>query len=709
MSSAKWIWRRGDAQANTWMCFARDFVCDHPSGPWILRIAADTKYWLSVNGKTVLREGGLKRGRSPRATYCDEVDIGGFLRPGTNRVAILVWYFGKDGFSHLSSGHGGLYVETVSTVVGGLVSDENWKVRRNDAFLQQPEGEEGPNFRLPESDIHYDASRAPGPWTDGGFDLSDWEDAEPLGEDEMAAFGALVERPIPLFRFSELTDFVNSGKVRGLHIERDTTLVMRLPSNLQFTPYLQIEAPRGKRIVIDTESYATANAPDVNGLKCVYWTKDGPQAYESPGWMNGETARFRLPAGITVRALRYRRTAYAVDRAGYFRCDDPFLNRLWEKCYRTLHLCMRDTFMDCPNRERAQWWGDADIEAQMALYCMDERANALYENGVYTMVEWYEATGMMLTVVPCGNARFELPFQNLAGIRGFVRYYRHTGRLALLERAYPMAKDYVSRYALDAQGLAIHRAGSWDWPDWGDNADIAVMENAWLCLALDACGDMAALLNKPEDARAFRAKAETVRRAARSAFAVGGAFYHRTDNGRLDDRANALALLAGFCDEKNSDGVAKVLETVENASPYMEKTVLEALCESGRTEAAMTRMKRRYAAMVGDDYSTLWELWTKEASLNHGWSGGPLIILSRYVAGIRPEGDGSRWIVAPNPCGLKHIECAAPTRYGPLTVRIDREDGANRLEIIHPGELTVEAATPTGEEGEAWTVISRSL
>ncbi len=104
MKTAKWIWLRSENRENTWMCFAKDFVPGKPSEPWVLRVAADSKYWLYINGQTVLREGGLKRGRSPHSTYCDEIDISGFLAPGVNRLAVLVWYMGRDGFSHLSSG-----------------------------------------------------------------------------------------------------------------------------------------------------------------------------------------------------------------------------------------------------------------------------------------------------------------------------------------------------------------------------------------------------------------------------------------------------------------------------------------------------------------------------------------------------------------------------------------------------------------------------
>ena len=79
-----------------------------PSVP--ARIAVDSKYWLWVNGHLVVFEGGLKRGPRPGAGYYDEVDLAGHLHGGRNAIALLVWYFGKDGYSHQSSGEPGVVV-----------------------------------------------------------------------------------------------------------------------------------------------------------------------------------------------------------------------------------------------------------------------------------------------------------------------------------------------------------------------------------------------------------------------------------------------------------------------------------------------------------------------------------------------------------------------------------------------------------------------
>ena len=95
-------------QPNTWLNFKKSFQLSDVPDIVVARIAVDSKYWLWINDELVVFEGGLKRGPNPQDTYYDEVDISSYLKRGDNTISILVWYFGKHGFSHKSSGKAGL-------------------------------------------------------------------------------------------------------------------------------------------------------------------------------------------------------------------------------------------------------------------------------------------------------------------------------------------------------------------------------------------------------------------------------------------------------------------------------------------------------------------------------------------------------------------------------------------------------------------------
>lgn len=101
VSVPQWITAFENQNAtNSWICFQKEFNINAVPAKALTRIAADSKYWLWINGKLVVLEGAVKRGPNPNDTYYDEVDIAPHLKQGHNLISALVWYFGKEGFSY---------------------------------------------------------------------------------------------------------------------------------------------------------------------------------------------------------------------------------------------------------------------------------------------------------------------------------------------------------------------------------------------------------------------------------------------------------------------------------------------------------------------------------------------------------------------------------------------------------------------------------
>lgn len=608
-----------EGAANVWIDFARGFSLGKVPASVPARIAVDSKYWMWVNGKLAVFEGGLKRGPNPHDSYYDEIDIAPYLKKGDNEIKVLQWYFGKEGFSHKSSGSPVFIFDAPSI---GLFSDAQWDCRVNTAYGDT--GEPFPNYRLPESNIHYDASAVP----------AQWQKAVCVKN----SLGNLHKRPIPQWK-----DYgVKKVKYVTRPGEAADTLVARLPYNMQMTPVLKIRDRRGGSLIgIETDH---SHAAGTDNIRAEYVTRKGVQKYESIGWMNGDYIFLIVPKGVKVCSIKYRETGYDTAPDGHFSCDDEFYNSFWKKGLRTLYVNMRDTFFDCPERERAQWWGDAVVLMGECFYTYSTSTHALMSKAIHELAAWQNEDGSLHSPVPAGNYNTELPAQMLASIGryGFWNYYMNTGDKQTVQDVYPAVKKYLGVWEQDADGLTAYRTAGWNWGDWGDERDMRLIYAGWHCIALETAADMADLLGYKDDASAYRQTMEEVK-AAYNACWTGSEYRHPSYEGLTDDRVQALAVLAGIAAEDKYPAILEVLKKEEHASPYMEKYVMEALFEMGYGDYAMERTRKRFSEMVLDsEHNTLYEGWGigengfGGGTVNHAWSGGSITVIASELCGIRP-------------------------------------------------------------------------
>ncbi len=677
---------------NLWICYRKTFTLSDfpPNGgagkppPAITRIAVDSRYWLWVNGQQVVFEGGLKRGPNPTDTYYDTVNLSRYLVKGNNTVAILAWYWGKDGFSHKSSGQPGLLFELNA---GGqtIVSDSSWSTRLHPAY-GNTQGRQ-PNFRLSESPIRFDARADIEGWTATSYPDGDWQSPVEMGLPPAAPWNQLWRRPIPQWKNSGLCTYANAASLPSESTGQP--IIAQLPYNAQVTPYLKIDAPPGLTLTLSTDDR-------LNEIYTQYVTRGGVQEFETFAWMNGHNVIYDIPKGIKILTLKYRETGYNTELSGAFTCNDEVLSRLWTKAQRTLYITMRDNFMDCPDRERAQWWGDAVNEIGETFYALSPSANALSQKAISNLVEWQRPNHAVFSPCPAGNWDKELPPQMLASVGkyGFWTYYLATGDRQTMVEAYPHVRDYLTLWKLDADGLVIHRAGEWDWADWGDNIDARLLDNAWLCLALEGAANMAELLDKNGEAAEYRATRKSLIAAINQHLWNGQAYRTPTYKGATDDRGNGLAVVAGIADPAKYPAIKQVLATERHASPYMEKYILEALALMDDPEATLARMEERYRTIVASPMTTLPEEWGGGTD-NHAWSGGPLTILSQYIAGIAPIAPAYKtYQVRPQIGHLTSLHTVVDTVQGTIELTLSRDTGHYRLTLQSPQGTTALVCLP---------------
>jgi len=690
---AQWIWRPGDQFGNAWVAYRKTFDLAEKPAEAIASIAVDSKYWLWINGQMVVREGGLKRGPTPSDTYYDAVDIAEHLEPGPNTIAVLVWYWGRSGYSHLDSGKGGLLFE--ANIDGTLVkSDPSWLSQRHPSFGNT--GAPVPNGRLPEHNIAFDARNGMSGWMNPGFNAGSWRPSDVQAYPPGGPWNRLFERPIPQWRDSGLQPYLNQPSFPFDAI--GDTLLLKVPYHAHVTPYFRVEAPEGLVIDMRTDHYTTTSIDGVTKIYSVrteYTTREGEQEFETPAWMSGDAVLYHFPPGVRVLDLQYRETSYDADFAGWFTSSDDLLNRLWIKARRTVAASMRDYFMETPDRERKQATGDGTIAILSALHSYDDRVHPLIRKFWSEFEAWRTPNGVFLSGVP-GDWEIELSQQNLFafGDLGLWNYYLHTGDIETIRSLYPAIREYLLLWDMQPNGLVAHRSTGWNWYDWGVNIDEPLIENAWYYIALRGAVKMASLTGSTADIPVWSARMETLKEAYNRELWDTNRYHTEGQFGRPDDRGNALAVLADFPTSLYRGHLNRLFRSEMHASPYMENFVAAALFHLGDADLAIARMKERYCDMIESESSTLWEFWDPNvASKSHQFGSGTLRTLSQYVAGIQPTEAGFKQMrIAPMIGALDRVDAGVPTQFGIASVRVETVDRPPEGEPV----LTMGVSIPQG-------------
>lgn len=703
---ASWIGVADAPKINQWIAYRHTVTLPSTPKLAVARIAADSKYWLWINGTLVVFDGQLKRGPTPHDTYYDRVDLSGHLQKGKNTIAILLWHFGRHGFSHNSSGKAGLVFE--ANLDGkDLVSGTEWKAMLHPAFVQK--GAPRDKGWLPENDVFFDARRDLNGWQQPSYDDSAWPKAVAFGVPPCAPWNKLVLRPIPLWQDRGLKPYENAASLPK--VSNGGIIEAKLPHNLHMSAYMKIDAPAGMCIELRTDNYDGKNIC----LKTEYTTREGVQEFETPVWLNGHETHYVMPARIKILDLKYRETGYDTGFAGTFECDDAFLNRLHQKAVRTLYVTMRDTYMDCPDRERAQWWGDEVIELGEAFYALDAKGWLLARKGILELINWQRKDNTLFSPVPAGNWDQELPMQMLAsvGYYGFWTYFKYSHDAETMKTVYPGVKRYMSVWQLGDDGLVVHRNGGWLWGDWGDDRkDWPLLFNTWVYLALKGQMEMAKQMGLKQDMTAIKTRMDSIEANFNKAFWKGHQYRSNGYRGPADDRGHALAVVAGLAGPDKYEAIRKVLQTQYLSSIYMEKYVLEALYIMHFEDDAGQRMKRRYEPMVAHSDTTLWEHWERGGARNHGWSGGPMTLMSQYILGVAPETMGyDTYHVLPQLGSLRTVKGNVPSVKGPIGVDIRDDPTTFSLSLASPARTKALVGIPKdrAEDFSSITVNAKTV
>ncbi|OLF05610.1 alpha-L-rhamnosidase [Actinophytocola xinjiangensis] len=404
-----------------------------------------------------------------------------------------------------------------------------------------------------------------------------------------------------------------------------------------------------------------------------------------------------------------------LERAGWFECSNPLLNRFHENVVWSARGNFVDVPTDCPQRdERFGWTGDAQIFAPTAAFLFDSAG--FLTSWLADLSADQRADGSVPWVVP---DVFPWPTPGAAAWSDAAVLvprvlHQRTGDLGLLRRQLPGMCAWVDHAAALAGEDRVW-SGGFQFGDWLDPSappddpfaaltDPDLVATAYLARSAGALAEVAGLLGETALAARYDELADEVRAAFTREFV--------TESGRVlgeTPTAYALAITGDLLPTAGQRRRAgERLADLVRAAGFRTATgfvgtplVTDALCATGHSDVAYRLLTQTgcpswlYPVTVGA--TTVWERWDALApdgsinpgamtSFNHYALGAVADWLHRSVAGLAPAAPGYRELLVrplPGPA-LTHASASHRTPYGMASVTWRRAGGRLTLRVTVP-------------------------
>ncbi|MEN6372580.1 MAG: family 78 glycoside hydrolase catalytic domain [Armatimonadota bacterium] len=184
--NGSWIWTSEKTEdRNAFARFRRTF--DYSGGPAVIRITADSRYVLYINGEYI-GQGPVREW--PAHWRYDEYDIGPYLRQGDNAVAVLVNSFGEGNFQYIPAPKG--LLAEIETSEGIIVTDSEWLAMPDPSFFSSVPRIDSQEGFEEQFDARFDDG-----WTKPNYNGQNWPKAAELRPAIDGFHGVLEEREIP--------------------------------------------------------------------------------------------------------------------------------------------------------------------------------------------------------------------------------------------------------------------------------------------------------------------------------------------------------------------------------------------------------------------------------------------------------------------------------------------------------------------------------
>lgn len=749
LENAKWIWvREADSPDNTFIYARKQLTLRAKPASATISVAADSRYKLYINGKYV-GKGSVPPGIG--YTFFDTHDVTGLLDKGDNVIALLAHYSGECAGR---PSHPGVLCQASIELPNEnitITTDETWRVLSAPDWSSGARIGEGLGFQEV-----YDARAAQDGWNNVKFRDRDWEDATVVAPSGALPWGKMVPRDIPpLFEERLLPHAVvgaYNSPARGADLQMaDLPQAM---AEAELSPLSRgavkepnaltaehgithIKTPRGDEgvvVILDfgrevfgnleigiagsasgsidigysellEDGRAKPNRLDMRYADAIRLRKGRLewQSFDPRGFRYVQIEFRRCTKAVALEYVRINETTYPVRETGSFECSDSLLNEVWRIGARTVRLCMSDTFITSPWSELGQWWGDARIESRAAFYAFGD--SALLAQALRQIVDSQRPDGAIPGMHPAIDED-TIPDYALLWVFSILDHYGFANDADLLAGLYPSVRRLLGWFARHAgeDGLLAQVPGRL----FIDHADLArsgtvTSLNCLYYQGIRVAGVIASVIGNQADANEYAAAAAKLRLAInKHLYSPKRGLYAdcRIDGKLVEEysrQTNVLAALFDIPDHYQKSTICRQLldgSLPAISTPYFASYLLETLYSADLHVEALDVIREKWGKMVDAGATTLWEFFSQQGGLCHGWSACPTRDLIAEYVGIKPVLGSQRFSVAPHTGGLKWAKGSLNTHAGLLTVEWKAGRDHLLMKIDVPQGLKVDVYPP---------------
>ncbi len=705
--------------------FRRTFTADEKSSLNV-RVSADTRYKLYVNGNEVLC-GPCKGNRF--VTYYETADLSKYISDGENELVALVLHLDyRMAAIHRTDKMGFMLDGELVRSDGSrenLSTDENWLVAWDYSFICTAP----PYWCLTDFTEKIDFAAA----------KLDYAPAEKVCDAIFTAdspFGEftnwrLAPRTIPqmtnaerkfvrVMKASLTADNILSGEIV---FPPNTTSFVEIDAGVHFTgtPHIEISGGKGANVKLTyAESYifkdgwkiTKKNRDDTSGI--IYGMTDelvcdGKSHIYEPFWFR--TFRFvRIEVATTdepiaISGLRFYENKYPLEITADFDSSDKDAKALWETSIRTVNNCMHETYEDCHYYEQTQYAKDSRLEVlftfclspdrRLAKKCLTEFMQSQYPDGMtqarYPSLSEQVIPGFALHVIYLAADYLKYTPNDRAFIRG------------LLPKIDGILNWFDTRinYAGVVGDTEYWRFLDWvkEWKDGCPQKGAMSAYSFMYSLALQCAADLYRSFGFNDMAADYERRRESINKAACKFFYDSEkGLFRDTDFGGFSWHSQIWAVLADAVTGDDATALMERMlgdESLPHCSYSMMFFVFRALEKAGLYEKAY-RLLDGWRNMLGKGVTTWVEDDVQERSDCHGWGSLPIYEFSAVILGVKPIGyDGKAVEIRPNTAGLSYAKGTVSTPLGDVKVDWKIDDG--KFTLTAEGDCEKHIIMPNGE------------